>query len=183
VTLEELLNTIALSDVDDWNVMTCWGADAGPSFLYDLDVWTSGDDKQGLAVREHGLRASYKRDVSIGLACGLPFMPLGNGSGQDLRFDWVRSFDEPITHGEWLDLFWNGALIDRHLVLLVDGGQAMLPNPRASLVESRQMTQERFADTVSARAVAIARLVHCFEHRPDDFDRYLEMAGFVVALD
>jgi hypothetical protein len=48
------------------------------------------------------------------------------------------------------------------------------------LVES---AQERFADTVSARAVAIARLVHCFEHRPDDFDRYLEMAGFVVALD
>lgn len=183
--LEDALSLIASSDVSDWNVIPCWAANTGPSFLDRLQTWWGPDDGWGLDVDQHAIRAAYKPDLSLGLAFGLDFRPeyRGEPDSRNLTFDWAEDFPDSDVAGYWLDVLWCGMLVYRDLLLSVDGGRALLPSPRGFYVPTGAARAEHVGDTVTEREVAIARLVHSFEHTEKEFQGYLDRAGFVVVPD
>jgi hypothetical protein len=70
MNFDELLDTCARASPPDWNLITCWGARSGPSYL---DQFVPGlyEGEFQLRHQEHGMRASYEPDVLIGIAWGL----------------------------------------------------------------------------------------------------------------
>jgi hypothetical protein len=175
MTHDEVLQAIQRSTNADWHVITCWGFNAGPSYLTEFNVGGSGDDGCGLDVGSHALRAVYKPDVSLGLAYGLDY-----AGGRELTFDWAKFPDTTVT-GSWADVLWNGMLVHRQLLLVVDGSRAILPAP-SSVYAPVSLAHEpvQVGDVVTPFERAFARIVHGLEHRPEDFDRYFEVAGFLV---
>jgi hypothetical protein len=174
MTLDEILNTVAGSTPDDWNVIS------SPSFLDQFSVWTGGDG-WGLEIDSHFLRAAYVHDVSLGIASGLGYMRSPDGSAEHLHFEWAKNFPDEVVTGSWVDVLWNGMLVYRQLVLVVDGGRAILPVPRGFFVPTGPTQAELVGETVTPRQVSIARVVHSLEHhQPGEFESYWVRAGFVV---
>jgi hypothetical protein len=183
MTLDEVLETIAGSTKDDWNLIHCWGANCGPSFLDRFDVSTGGTGRWRLEHESHGTRASYTNDVSLGLAYGLDYMPRHGGRPEEMHFEWSMGFPEQRVTAFWVDALWSGMLVSRQLLLSVDAGRVILPAAHAEFVHPDAAHAELAAETVTQREAQIARLVHSFSHDPDDFDHYLEATSFVVVPD
>lgn len=177
MTKAELIEIIRHSEQDDWETITCWGWGSGPSYLDRLGIWTSGETWR-LDIESHALRAVYKPDLSLGIAYGLIV-----GDGKPLDFDWAKFPDEQVT-ASFVDVLWNGMLVHRDQVLHVDGGRAILPWPRPwGTTEPGSRTPIAIGNQVTATELALARLVHGFEHAPAQFDSYLERSGFVIDPD
>jgi hypothetical protein len=164
---------VAHTSADDWNVISCWGANSGPSFLDQFSVWTSSDG-WGLEHDSHFIRAAYVHNVSLGVASGLDYMRRPDGGAERLTFEWAKNFPDHDVTGSWVDVLWNGMLAYRQLVLVVDGGRAILPAPRGFFVPTGPAEAELVGETVTQRQAEIARVGHSFEHHlPGEFDRYL----------
>jgi hypothetical protein len=104
MTLDEILNTVAGSTRDDWNIIHCWGG--GPSFLDSFSVWTGGADRWGLEHDQHGIRAAYRPDVSLGVAYGLDYMR-EDGKPLLLDYEWAKQFVDSRVTGSWVDVLWS----------------------------------------------------------------------------
>lgn len=108
--LAELRRIIVDSERGDWNVISCFGA---PSFL----PWSPDGD-----FNEHNARAAYRPDVSIGLAWGIR-------ENRDYRAEWAQSFPNDQAESLIADILYNGMLVSREYVVVVDGGSTALPIP------------------------------------------------------
>ncbi len=128
-----------------------------------------------LEHEEHRLRAVYRPDVSLGVAWGLPLDRLRR------TFDDDR-FADPTYFLVHVDALWNGMLIDRDVVAVVDGGRAVLPVGRPVTADGDQDRREIVGQTVRAADVALARLVDALSGNRE-FDRYLADSGLVVLDD
>jgi len=53
---------------------------------------------------------------------------------------WVAEYSNPIANSYWHDLAYDGALIDRFVLVSVDGGQAELPMPDPTTLEVDPLT-------------------------------------------
>ena len=115
--LDELRRLIAESDQGDWNVIDCFN-DGAPSFLASARV-AAGDEYSNL---EHHGRATYRPDVSIGLAWGMKL--------REYKADWLDRFTHATASFGLVDLY-NGMLVDREDYVVVDSGRAKLPAPRS----------------------------------------------------
>ncbi|MGB3412457.1 MAG: hypothetical protein WBA45_14815 [Microthrixaceae bacterium] len=116
--------------------------------------------------------------MSLGVAWGLEYM-----SGESWQEPWSTRLPDSNVSGSWADVLWNGMLVDRELVLNVDGGRGKLPAGRklgAPSATGSLMDTEVFAEEVSEWQAALARLVHCFESPAERFDEYMTRAGIVV---
>ena len=177
MTKDELIQIIRGSEQADWETIICWGWGSGPSYLNQPIIWTSGDT-WGLEVKSHAIRAVYKPDLSLGIAWGLE-----HGDGEPLNFDWAK-FPDTQVRASFADVIWNGMLVHREQALSVDGGRAILPWPRPwGTTEPGGHTPIQVGNQVTETEVALARLVHGFEHAPAEFDNYFERAGFVIDPD
>jgi hypothetical protein len=104
------------------------------------------------------MRASYRPDISIGLAwCWL--------SNPEWHEDWIDHFDDKTASSHFVDFLYNGMLVDREVYIVVDGGRAYLPLPR-----EMKITQWQYD---------FFRLLDSLEHA-SDFERYVKQAGFTV---
>ena len=72
-------------------------------------------------------------------------------------------------------MFWRGSLVDRLLLLGVDGGRALLPIGEPKYDKSKGYAW--ITNNVDGWEYFFARLIHSFEHS-ENFDRYLHQAGF-----
>lgn len=175
-SLGDVRALILASTREDWNVIR--------SPIYERTVGRvdssqpSGDTDHWIEIYEHHLLAVYEPDVSIRIAHGI-----NTNDADDWTPDWAR-FADPQVRAAHADVFWNGALIDRHVVIEVDGGRALLPDPRDERVAKSGdlFDSEVYAHSVRESQVAFARLVHSFTDR-DDFDDYFRRASFVVVPD
>jgi len=133
-----------------------------------------------LEPRTHHLWAAYKPDVSIGMAVGLPCTVDADGYSEVLSFDWAAFPDHKVTD-LYADTFLNGMLIDRRVLVQVDG-RVLMPVPRREIAGMDVANGPRFANNVKKLDVDIARVVHCFERHGNcaDFNYHLEQAGFIV---
>lgn len=160
MTLQQVLQTITNSSNTDWNMISCWGADSGPSYRDRFEFYEVRDGSQDvLTVESHTNVAAFRDDVAITLAWGLEHRKSYNAPFSDR---W------PDTHVSsfFVDVFYNGALIDREVLISVDGGRAYLPAPNNLGV-------------VKGIAKEIARLVDSMVRR-SEFDRYFEESEFIV---
>lgn len=161
MNLHGIRELVASSSPDDWHAIDA------PVFLE--YSWLESGRRQGLDA--HGVRATFKPDVHLGVACGLKA-----DDGPELwRPDWTSEFADRTARPCLADVFWCGALIDREMVGIVDGGRAILPVPDPFAVNI-----EVVAHTVTAWQRSLARVVHCLRHHAAEFDSYFDGAGFVV---
>ena len=165
MTLDELREIVVNSEVDDWNVMYCWGAHSGPSYRGrpSHEVQEMGDDSMRFDV--HGMTAAYRPDVSITLAWGITSL-------EDFETDWARSvsMNHTVT-SNFADLFYNGALVNRELYVVVDEGRAFLPLPKkvgGTEVNRWDYNFVRLLDTLEVAKIS-------------EYDGYFRRAGLTVA--
>jgi hypothetical protein len=156
--LGALYQIVTASQPADWYPLS--GAPA--TFLEQSVVQTGSDGTPRLEIESHFARATYRSDVSLGLAWGLPYE-----HGETWEEDWAAFPDKKIR-GYWADVLWNGAPLDRVLLLLVDGGRAYLPSP------------PRGSMSVHRLNYSVARLVDALSGRPTEFDSYFTRSGMEV---
>lgn len=113
VSLNDVHTLVEASAVDQWNFMN------QPTFKFESDIY-----KDGETYRHYGT-AVYKDDVSLTIAWGMGWKVTGYATD-----DWK---------GIWIDIFWNGALVDRiDAVRFEDQTEALvyLPGGNASRFNS-----------------------------------------------
>jgi hypothetical protein len=170
---DEITRMVTGSSADDWTVLG-----HGPTFLDRFGAVISGTDYR-LEADPHYYLAVYKADVSLRLAWGIQV-------DDKLEIDgWIWP-DRSITR-HLVDAFWQGALVARWTVLLVDGARCYLPDPDRAYVRTDDSIQgfETVGTTAKQSEVGVARLLHTIVHPGGgaEFDRYLEQAGAVAVPD
>ncbi|MGO9299679.1 MAG: hypothetical protein ACLQQM_02775 [Acidimicrobiales bacterium] len=178
MTLDEFRRTIFNSAPEDWHKIACGGE--GPSYLDAFSSVTSypgGVEEHWLQHDSHYYRATFRPDVSIGLAWGLAWGPL-----DDQRdFDWVKGMPDKSCHPVLVDLLSNGCLVDRYVGLVVDGGRARLPFPTGKYDSTADPSRPvLIEEQVTRDEVALWRIVDVLETGRQEFDSYLRRVGFVV---
>jgi hypothetical protein len=101
---------------------------------------------------------------------------IGDGTFQE---DWLERFADPRASAAWLDLLYHGQLVDRRLYVVVDGGRCKLPLPEQIFAPGFEWPREkRF--WLPEEDYRLLRLVNEIGGG-QDYDRYLQQAGFDVA--
>lgn len=174
-TLHEIRQMIEISTEADWNVTH------GPTYLNRWGYWTGPDGVWGLDHDEHMTRAAFIPDVNVTIAFGLAVqMPHRGGLDEaHEQPEWAK-FPDPTVDVDYIDVFWAGALVDRDLVVTVDGGRAVLPDPTPEYEGELPENVKVIRWTVTRWEAALARVAHNLEHEQLDFDDYLRRAGFTV---
>lgn len=153
--LHKIWDIIGETTIRSWNVIR-----TGPRFMYALD----GIDQGGLLFRTHSYVLSYIGDVSLTVAG-----PILEDKEQEPA--WSKVWIDNGVRVGYGDVFWNGALIDRKTVALVDSGRALLPLP------------DRHPDgdgwTITARQRALAYLLDEAAER-FEFQDHLNRADFEI---
>jgi hypothetical protein len=125
VKLEDLLAVCARSKPTAWKVIPCGGGGAGPSFL---EAWQRGPDGEPILAGAHTMRATYMPDVALSIAWGL-------AAGDGFVESWTAVFDGGPASSHFVDVFWNGALVERGLYVAVGVERCKLPIPQRDLDE------------------------------------------------
>ncbi len=170
MTFEDVIETIASSEPDEWWSEACWGANSGPSYHYQPEFWDLIDGATNvLKVESHSNVASFKPDVSITMAWGLKCL-------DDFREEWANKFPDPKASSCFLDIFYNNALIFRDVYVNVDCGRAKLPLPDRKWDEEKKKVT---ALNVPERRHRLIKLVDSLEY-VSRFDYYFQSAGFTI---
>jgi hypothetical protein len=122
------------------------------------------------------LAVVYKRDVSLRVAWGLQL-------DDRLEFEgWTFSDSSDRLA---VDAFWQGALVARWTVLLVDGARSYLPEVRSAYAKTGESARDyqRFGWIATASDIAIAWLLDLIVRPGREFDNYLEQARIVEVPD
>lgn len=161
MTFEDVIETVASSETEDWWSEPCWGATSGPSYRYQPEFWELLDGaKNVFKMESHTNVGSYKPDVSITIAWGLTYL-------DDFKEPWANKFPDPKASGCYLDIFYNSALIFRVPYVTVDCGRGKLPLPNITGL------------TVPERYNRIIRLLDSLDHN-SDYDSFFQRAGFSI---
>jgi hypothetical protein len=145
-------------------VISCLGY---PSYL----PWSPDGD-----FNEHLARAAYRPDVSIGLAWGIRVE-------DDFRADWVQELEEPLNRPApsfIADILYNGMLVARELLVLVDGARCYLPIPRLGKGMHVSMWDHDFAKLLDELQLAHGVGGGVGDPSRSEFDDYFRRAGFIV---
>ncbi|MEH0407345.1 hypothetical protein ACIRVI_32410 [[Kitasatospora] papulosa] len=118
-------------------------------------------------LESHGNTLVNRENVALTIAWGIT---VNKGMMRDRN---TFPDDRPV-HYQVGDVFWNAALVDRHLLVSVDGGRVLVPVPKPIYDKREGKTFE-----VTRFERAFARLVHNAEPG-EDFDPYYKEAGFVT---
>jgi hypothetical protein len=179
--LDQIRQMIADSSNYDWHKITCWGAGSGPSYKYRLHSWTTKDDVS-MDVDSHGNLAIFRADVDLNIAWGLDreYDPPGL-EPLELHFDWQDQFMDQKVRPFYADIFWRGNLVEREMLVSVDGGRALLPMPMPEPTERDEHGKPtEWQEAVSVWEHSFAELIHGFEHPPREYATHFSRAGFVI---
>jgi hypothetical protein len=133
MNLTEYAQLIRSSVPTDWWTDACWGAHSAPSFRSSLAVWTDASDNfTGIEVTQYSNVAALKKDLSVTLAWGYP-------CNNDFFESWCERFSRKDASSDYIDFYYNGAVIYRDIYVNVDGGRVMLPMPSAEYDEGNKL--------------------------------------------
>ena len=168
MTLNELLVTFVNSDRTDWNRTACWGHGSGPSYRNQFTFYNIYNGAENVTLhKEHSDVASFKNDLSITIAWGLD---IGDEDTVTDR-DWAKNNPDPSPgQPNYLDFFYNNALVFRTTYTVVDGGRCELPFPTYS--EDDALTVPRMYHDVIKKLADIRNTA--------DFDGYFERTGIEI---
>lgn len=169
--LDEIRKLVTESQPQDWNKIVLSGT-ASPNYRQTLVTHQSGGNTETVA-EGHPYLAVYKDDVDLSLAWGLEEHGYF-GEKEKLVFDFSERFANEDVSKFTLDVFWAGNLVDRHVLLSVDGSRAYLPLSQVRVGDGGAL-EEYFP----AEEVPFARLVDGLTNG-DGFDESLMTAGLPV---
>lgn len=147
MTFDKLIRIIIGSSSEDWNTIDC--NRPNPSFGYAVDP---NDDI-------HYSVAAYKPDLAITMAWGMPCL-------KDFKEPWTDRFADKKASSRYVDVFYSGSVVFRDLFVVVDGGRASLPMPKAGTNEVKVL-EATFIRTLDELNSSTSR-----------YDDYLKQAGF-----
>jgi len=170
--LDEVHGVIVTSDPLDWHRVEADNGSFLNTFVVESTLDAQGAEMfSGLEIDGHFGRAAYRPDVSLGIAWGLRYE-----GGRTWQEDWATYPDRTIR-AYWADVFYAGMLVDRHLLLNVDGGRCFLPTPHLDYDTtdvSNPILIERYVDRVEH---GLARLVDGLGGGVSEFDSYFDRSG------
>jgi hypothetical protein len=128
--LRNVMTALAMSSIEDWHYIG-----ESPTFRNHIEVFEVAEDEpQVIQVQSHRSTAVYIPDVSITMAWGLTWR-------EDFEEPWVERFPNHQASAEWLDIFFNNALVFRTPYVIVDGGRVTLPLPKYADDDALQVTE------------------------------------------
>lgn len=157
--LEELLQIIRESSSEDWNVIE------SNTLLSNVTT----DDNNIVYADYHTNRASYRLDISIGLAWGL------NGNA-DFHEEWANLHSDPHASSHFLDVFYNGMLVYRIVYVVIDGGRSYMPLPHRDMNEKH----ETIGWYISDEEYELLNLFNLIQPFNTQFDSYLRRSGINI---
>ena len=174
--LLELEKIFEETSADDWEVIS-----GGPSFLHGFQLTSIQQHEAQISdVEEHHSIAVLRGDIDVRIAWG--YDPVF-GRKEEYSYFQEHIFADPAVSLELGDVFYRGALVQRHWFLSVDGDRVLLPMPTArhkegaSAMSSDPKDYEQF---VTRRQINFARLVNDLRETLAEFEEYLRRSGFVV---
>ena len=129
------------------------------------------EGERGLEFESHFGRAAFKADIALGLAWGLPY-----DGGRTWEEDWAHFPDRSIR-GYWADIFYAGMLIERHLLLSVDGGRCFLPAPTPIVDDSDLSNVKVLGQEVDRIQHNLARIIDGLRGGVSEYDSYFRQSG------
>lgn len=106
---------------------------------------------------------SYKIDPNLRI---VQMYDESGTQNDDFREEWANKFLNPKAHGLFFDIYYASSLIDRVILVMVDGGRADLPLPHR--VDKKWVTKEF--------TYAIARI----NDHMNSLEKYMNWAGITV---
>lgn len=160
--LADIRELISKSAPDDWRRLT--------------------GERTAHPVRDgHHTLCVHREDVRVSIAHGAEALT-------NMEPDWLETFQRHLTPDRWqpytydyADVYWDGALVDRHLIVAVDSGSATLPVPNARYDHDLPGDPNPIRRLeVSSFHRDLARLIHSFTFRREDFDSHFRRLGAEV---
>lgn len=170
--LDEFLKNIIHSKIEDWTVISCWGGNSGPSFLNQFIVWNSGSGEfQNLEIESHSMVASYRNNLSIMIAWGLKH-------NDNFIEEWANNFSVQRAASDFVDFFYNGALVLREIIVSVDGGRCYLPLPKLEFDNKGKKVTRLYVSKYKSRFV---EMLNKFSSTYNyNYRNYLSQSGIEV---
>jgi hypothetical protein len=172
MTFDEIARILERSIPDDWYMVP--SVSGWDSFVWTMTIVTRYPDKdQEVELEGHHSRAVYRPDVGLGLAWGLT-------SQDEFSEPWTEVFPDKQASVEYIDVLWNGMLVDRFPQVVVDGGRSSLPLPDRQLVDGTPVGY-----CLRKRDHRLGRLVAGIEGRTrlKTFDEYVRRSGLVLEVE
>jgi hypothetical protein len=169
VNLNTIRQKIIDSARDEWHKITCWGWGSGPPYRYAL-LSERGEYGIETEARGHANIAVLIDDVDISIAWGYdPDESLLSPSlGPGLNFsDFLPLFPDESVSRMYADVFYRGALVDRELFVVADGGRYYVPIPRTEYPNKTGFGPQDFGEPehhYTRWDIGFARIVNSFEH-------------------
>lgn len=167
--LYELRKIIIDSTSNDWHKI-----DSGPTYRQGWEIW-SGADIEGTQIKpvEHHSHAAFRDDLDLTITWGMP----RDFDDRELTFPWQEAFPDTSVTAMYADVNWRGALVDREVQLVVDGGRAYLP---LGLPKKDPTAEYGYREIVSTWQAGFAAVTHGFTHAYS-LSEYMQRAGFEVS--
>lgn len=157
--LEELMQIIRQSSNEDWNVIE------SNTLLSNVTT----DDNNVVYADYHTNRAAYKPNISIGLAWGL-------NHNADFHEQWANCHADPHASSHFLDVFYNGMLVERIIYVQIDGGRSYMPLPHREMNEN----YETIGCYITNEEYELFQLFNSIQSFDTQYDSYLRRSGIEV---
>lgn len=124
--LSEIYAIFRETSASDWLYVPCHSG-SGPAYVDDWTIWNEGRETWGLGLKQHPHRATYRGNVALTIAFGME-------EDRSESYDWANEhFPSMVTTKgsvvdlERIDIFWNGALVDRKSYYALPDARRWLP--------------------------------------------------------
>jgi|GEM_PF-4284147 len=157
--LEELIQIIRESSNEDWNVIE------SNTLLSNVTT----DDNNTVYADYHTNRAAYRPGLSIGLAWGL-------NCNENFYEQWANCHPDPQASSHFLDIFYNGMLVERIIYVVIDGGRSYMPLPHREMNENH----ETIGWYVTHEEYEFFELFNSLQSFDTQYNSYLRSSGIEV---
>lgn len=156
--LEEVIKIIRESSEEDWNVIE------SNTMLSHVTT----DSNNNVYSDYHTKRASFRPDISIGLAWGLD-------CNKDFYEEWANKHPDPQASSKFLDVFYNGMLVERNVYVVIDGGRSYMPLPH------REMSGDKTTGWhITKEQNQFFELFNSIQGFDTQYESYRDMSGIKV---
>lgn len=184
MNLNTIRQKIVESTRDDWNKITCWGWGSGPTYRYALSS-ERGENGIETEARSHANIAVLIDDVDISVAWGYDPDDSLWSEGREEKFnfsDFLPTFPDESVSRMYADVFYRGALVDRELLVVADGGRYYVPIPRTEYPNKTGFTPTEYGAPehhYTRWDLGFARVLHSFEHA-GPFEELLARLNYIL---
>lgn len=155
MNLRQVLRRISESAPSDWQLIF------RPTFRHRFnEILTAGGEVAALDQDEHAVMFTLRADIEISMAYGM----VEQGA---VPLDSDNPFAKENARTVFLDIFYQGRMVHREVILKVDRNRCLLPLP----------TSWEQPVMVPLGQANLVRLIHSLAGPPTDFESYFEQAG------